>query len=138
MENRTKQTRAKINKIIGKNIRAERTARKLTREELAELVNFTTSHIGLIEQGKRGASHVTLLQLSEIFDVPLSFFFHEQNDSENSSETKHEEEIATKREEIAKLVEYLNETELEYVIDVIKEHYSNTSPVVDRNKPITK
>ena len=65
----------RLDVMIGNNIRVEREARNLTRDELAEMMELTTSHMGLIERGERGATAVTMSKLSKVFDIPIDHLF---------------------------------------------------------------
>ena len=65
----------RLDKIIGGNIMRERKARRITREELAEITDLTTSHLGLIERGERGASTVVIEKLAKIFVISIDSLF---------------------------------------------------------------
>jgi len=67
----SKEMKRDLNAIVGYNIRLEREVRNLTREELAEITDLTTSHLGLIERGHRGATVVTLTKMSKVFQKPI-------------------------------------------------------------------
>ncbi|MCL2217024.1 MAG: helix-turn-helix transcriptional regulator, partial [Defluviitaleaceae bacterium] len=77
MDNSRKKDKIRIDSVIGYNVRAEREMRKITREELAESMDLTVSHMGLIERGERGATAVTLEKLARVFEVPVDNFFAE-------------------------------------------------------------
>ena len=62
--------------IIGQNIRRERKSCGISRLELAELTGLSPGFIDSLEQGKRGASSMTLLQLSLIFDISIDQLFY--------------------------------------------------------------
>ena len=70
----------RIDAIIGNNIRLEREARWLTREELAEMIGITQSSLGLIERGERGATAVNLSKLSVVLDIPVDRLFNSTHD----------------------------------------------------------
>ena len=76
------QEKSRVDQIIGKNIRKVRELRQLTREELAELMGLTTSHVGLIERGERGATAVNLSKLSRVLDVSIEIFFVDHDKDE--------------------------------------------------------
>jgi len=117
------QRKARIDSIIGQNIRNEREMRKMTRDELAEIMELTVSHMGLIERGERGATAVTLEKLARTFCVPVDNFFDE---SEMDSAVLREDGYDSKgvlmplRQKISTLVSRLEEHELEFIIHVIK------------------
>lgn len=58
---------------FGCRIRLLRKKRGMTQEQLASALRISTDHLGKIELGKRGISIDLLLELSEIFKVPLDF-----------------------------------------------------------------
>jgi len=64
-------TKEQFRITIGKNIRRERNARKLSIEELAELLNFTPGFIYLMERGYRGTTSFTLYRLAELFETTV-------------------------------------------------------------------
>jgi len=75
--NTVNEERSKVNldKAIGKRIMAERAACKLSRDDLAELLDFSVPHLAMIERGERGATAMTLKKLSAIFNVPIDSLF---------------------------------------------------------------
>ena len=58
---------------MGKRVRELRIARKLTQEELAEMVGISISFVGHIERAEKMASVETVVRLSDIFDVPVDY-----------------------------------------------------------------
>jgi transcriptional regulator with XRE-family HTH domain len=47
----------------------------LTQAELAEQVNISSTHIGLIERGEKGASYELLEKLAHVFKVQIKDIF---------------------------------------------------------------
>jgi len=129
-----RQEKDRLDVIIGKNIRLEREARKLSRDELSEMMELTSSHMGLIERGERGATAVTLSKLSIAFNIPVDSFFANPNpgglsvkeiSSSSSIEHDNSETYAGTNSEILRrkiysLVTCLEEAELEFVVHSIK------------------
>lgn len=72
-KNRVEKVR--LDKIIGTNIRREREVRKITRDEMAEILDLTTSHLGLIERGERGATPVTIERIVRTFSITIDALF---------------------------------------------------------------
>lgn len=72
-----KDSKLRLDKIIGLNIRRERTLRGVSREELASMLGLTISHLGLIERGERGATSVVIEKLTETFKVSIDNLFKE-------------------------------------------------------------
>jgi transcriptional regulator with XRE-family HTH domain len=54
---------------LGKNIRRERVARKLTQEKLSELSGMDITNLQRIEAGKYNTKILTLIRLKEAMDV---------------------------------------------------------------------
>ena len=67
-------TKQMLRKIIGENIKRERTARNLSVEELAGLMGITPAYVGLIERGERGTTVHNISKLSEIFSLSFEKF----------------------------------------------------------------
>jgi len=109
-----------IDKVIGKNIAKERIARNMSREDLADIMDLTVAHLGLIERGKRGVVAHTFYKLGRVFGVPLETFF------EISSETNFEEhfvgdkQLEDNRKKIMSMLTSLSEAEIEFVVDILK------------------
>ncbi|MCL2365059.1 MAG: helix-turn-helix transcriptional regulator [Defluviitaleaceae bacterium] len=113
-----RQEKINLDEIIGLNIRAERLNREFTRDELAEMLDLTVSHMGLIERGERGATAVTLSKLSRVLDLPIDNFFIPQ-----SKPALREERVDTKaalRKKINSIMLNLDEEKLAFVVHVIQ------------------
>ena len=111
----------RLDQIIGKNIRLEREARRLTRDELAEMMELTSSHMGLIERGERGATAVTLSKLARVFDIPVDHMFVSPKKGGLSvMEDKDSASQAASRKKINSLLTNLNDEEHEFIIHVVK------------------
>ena len=108
-----KQTKAQIDKKIGACIREERTNRGISREDLAKILNLTTSHMGLIERGERGATSLTLVKLSNAFGVPVNRLF------DNSTDVN-EDESNTLREKLYTMTSDLSDGELTVLLHTAK------------------
>ena len=113
-------SKAQLDQIIGKNIRLEREARKLTRDELAEMMELTTSHMGLIERGERGATAVTLSKLSKAFDIPIDHLFSSPQSGGLSIRENDNSGPQSARKKVQSLITCLNETEVNLVVHVVK------------------
>ncbi len=60
---------------IANRIRRLRKKKELTQEQLAEKVHVSTTHIGLVETGKRRASLKTLQRIASALGVKLKDLF---------------------------------------------------------------
>ena len=107
--------KARIDKIVGENIRTERVARQMSREQLSEMLGITVSHMGLMERGERGTTLVTLEKLCDIFNMPKENFFVEPGGSSSSREVDNDKHKAN-QDAICILAKTLNEKEAEIVI----------------------
>ena len=116
---RMRTEKVSLDKIVGDNIRFARTNRRITRDELAEMIDLTVSHLGLIERGERGATLVVLSRVAKIFDLLADDLLRER--SENELKQKREAssmDAARKRVEV--FSSKLNEEELNYVSTMMK------------------
>jgi len=109
-----------IDKIIGRNIVIERKSRNLTRDELAEMMELTTSHMGLIERGERGATAVSLSKLSKILEIPVDHLFSNPKNSGLSIIDTHDATTSASRKKIQSLTICLNQIQLDFISQVIK------------------
>ena len=57
---------------IGQRIKHARIKKDLTQEQLAEMINVSRHHISLIETGAKGISLETLVNISNMLQVPIS------------------------------------------------------------------
>ena len=117
----TRKNKDRLDKTIGQNIRGEREMRKMSREELAEMLDLTVSHMGLIERGERGATAVTLEKLARVFSIQIDTLFTEpERESLSLRENEESDALASNCRKITSLITRLNRPETEYVIHMIK------------------
>jgi len=116
---KVRNAKIQLDKIVGMNIRKERELRKLTREELAEVLGRKATYIGLIERGVRGATPTTLRELAKFFDVPIDSFFDEYDPIKLAYE-KSEGKPGGYRMNITTLVTHLTEPELTLLAQTVK------------------
>jgi len=114
---RTRNDKVRLDKIVGRNIRREREFRKITRDELAEILDITSSHLGLIERGERGATPVTLEKVIKALNVSLDSLFAEHSKAMSAREKR---EAGAYRKKANTLISYLTEPELKVLTDSIK------------------
>jgi len=110
----------RLDVVIGKNIRLERELRRLSRDELAEMMDLTTSHMGLIERGERGATAVTLSKISKAFDIPIDSLFASTHRGGLSVRESDNTPAQASRKKIQSLITCLGEAELDFVAHTIK------------------
>ena len=58
-------------RVIGRNIRAARKAKKMTQEAVAESIDMSPQHFGKVERGDRKINLHRLGQLSMLLEVPI-------------------------------------------------------------------
>lgn len=68
----------KFNSEIGNRIHKLREEKGYTKEELAEIVGISVSHIYQIENSKRGFTTWILHHLSQVFDVSTDYLIYGQ------------------------------------------------------------
>jgi len=116
---RMKKDKIRLDKVIGANIKRERIARKMSRDELTKILELTVSHLGLIERGERGATSVILEKLSNIFDTPIDHFFTEHTLPFQNRTSKREKNTGPYRLKVNTLIASLKESELEALTHTI-------------------
>ena len=127
----TRKNKDRLDRIIGQNIRTERELRKMTRDELAETLDLTVSHMGLIERGERGATAVTLEKLAYVFGIPVDTLFAEPDKKALALREGRDSNVSSNRRKIASLITRLNEPETDFLIHVIKgliNHHPTRNP----------
>ena len=64
-------------KLIGRRIKIAREAKKLTQEQLAEMVNLSPMHVSVLERGQKPPKLETLVKLANILDVSGDFLLQD-------------------------------------------------------------
>ena len=57
--------------LIGLNVRVERTIKRLTQEQLAELIDVHEKYIGKIESGKQNVTIKTLNKIANALNISI-------------------------------------------------------------------
>ena len=104
----------RIDSLVGNNLRTERTMRKMSREELADMMGLTISHLGLIERGERGATAVNLERFSRVFNISVDNFFRE-----SQTKTAPDGKMSKTRLNISELIMRLDEHELDFILNML-------------------
>jgi len=71
---------------IGKTIKLIRTLKGLKQKELSEKINVSHNYLSAVENEKKEPSLIFLNRLSEVLNVPMSFFFIENVDWSSMTE----------------------------------------------------
>ena len=114
---RNKHDKQRIDKIVGNNIRRQREFRRMSRDELAEVLDLTVSHLGLIERGERGATSVTLEKLVKIFNVTIDSLYAIPT---RSGTREKRDERTPSRMKVDALISYLTDQELDALTYSVK------------------
>lgn len=61
--------------LLGANIKNFRKQKKLSQNQLAEILDFSREHIACIETGKEFISLRKLFQLADVLEMPVKDFF---------------------------------------------------------------
>lgn len=95
----------------GNRIRLLREAKKLSREQLAELVEISPKFLYEIETGKKGFSAYTLYKIADILGVSADYVLTGKNDSKDIGELEYliGRFTPVKRNRIEKLLEVVYE-----------------------------
>jgi transcriptional regulator with XRE-family HTH domain len=106
-----------LNTTVGANIRNERQAQNITREELAEIMKLSTAHIGMIERGERGVTANNLVKLAKVLGVPIGRFTHSQENRQipYNEEYSYNEESESK-ERLLQMIPFMSSSEVDYLI----------------------
>ena len=64
-------------KPIGRRIKLAREAKKLTQEQLAEMVDLSPMHVSVLERGQKPPKLETLIKLANILDVSGDFLLQD-------------------------------------------------------------
>ena len=105
----TRQLRDKV----GKRIKEEREARNMSVEELANLLNISTSYLNLIERGERGTVQMRLYRLSQIFGLPIDALFDGKKKTGITA-------VESRRNKLVSITNDMSEKELECLISAAK------------------
>ena len=115
---------------IGANIRRERLLRRISMEELSEVLQLSTAFIGLIERGQRGAKLANLMKIAEVFGITVNDLIYnrepeilEVREEWEGHEKPVEQESFLKQQKknaIMSLIYDFNVEEMEFIIETIK------------------
>ena len=73
-----------IKKIFGENVRHYRKLKNLTQEKLAEMLDVSPKHLGVIERGEAFVSAELLEKLSSFLEIPVSTLFYSETENSGS------------------------------------------------------
>jgi len=119
VSNRASETKKRLDKIIGKNIRREREVRRFRRDEFAKILDLTPSHLGLIERGVRGATPATLEKVVQSLNVSIDGLFSETGRAKSARE-RHNANSGAYFQKVSTLMNLLAEHELQLIAHTIE------------------
>lgn len=127
---RSKRSNAQLAQEIGKTIRDQRKSAGLTQAALAEAVGLEAETISRMENGVRLPSIEKLVEIANVFDVPVAVFF------ENTAISKKQQETQLIAEKISLVLEKLPEAGKSFVLEMAQNyaHYHVSKPKTARKK----
>lgn len=118
-----------IMSLFGKRLRFLRKRSNLTQDQLAKILNVSTSSIGMYERGEREPSFKVLIDIAKYFSVSIDYLLGNNHDENSTiqnplqSLSDKEEYILHLQQDYPELFEFLRiatETELKKLIKIIK------------------
>lgn len=73
---------------LGKRIREERKKSNLTQEQLAELINVSTTYVGFIERGERSITLDKLVSIATALGISVDYLLRDSVTSDASAQEK--------------------------------------------------
>jgi transcriptional regulator with XRE-family HTH domain len=68
-----------MRKLVGDNVRHQRTALNMTQEQLAERSGFSQQYLSDLERGRRNPTVVTLYELAQALETtPIALISHQE------------------------------------------------------------
>lgn len=98
---------------LGSRVKRKRLELNLTQERLAELADISAVYVGQIERGERHITIDVLVKLSEILKISVEELLKDST----------KENVASRMKEISNLLNELNSSEIDRLINVIKAMY---------------
>jgi transcriptional regulator with XRE-family HTH domain len=127
---RTKRKNPELAVEIGKIIRKQRKAAGITQAMLAEAIGLESETVSRMENGIRLPSIEKLVEMADLFQVPVAVFF------ENVATSKKQQNTQLLAEKISVALEKLPESGKSFVLDVAQNYarYHVTRPKAARKK----
>lgn len=102
-------------KLLGSRIRAARTHRNLSQEDLAELADIHFSYVGQVERGEKSPSVPVLTRISHSLQIPLSSLL-DNLEARESRTTYNPKPIRPRLRKLFKLVQKLDDESLKLML----------------------
>lgn len=113
---RTKQKNQDLAKQIGEKIRANRKMNGMTQGALAEMVGLEIETVSRMETGKRLPTIEKLLEISDVFRIPIANFF------ENIQTTQRQSASDLYPQKIAAALQNIPESGQAFVLEVAQSY----------------
>ena len=72
--------------MIGKRIKEARNNKNLTQAQLAELIDVSTSYLGMMERALGHVSLENIIKISNVLEMPIAFFVQDSIAQPNESD----------------------------------------------------
>lgn len=79
--------------MLGNKIKKLREDKRMTQQELADLVGLSQSTIGMLESGRQGASRKTLVKLADFFGVTVDYLLSDDEEMDKIAEYESQNKI---------------------------------------------
>ena len=108
--------------VIGGNIRFNRKLRKFSIDNLSNYLELSSSYVGLLERGERCPSLKTLLKICELFGITLGELIASPQGGGRKAVVAEDKKssVNNKQKSVVSLLHKLTESELDFVITVLK------------------
>lgn len=73
---------------LGKRIREERKKLNFTQEQLAELINVSTTYVGFIERGERSLTLDKLIKIANTLGISVDYLLQDSVTDDSSAQEK--------------------------------------------------
>ena len=95
---------------LGEKIKLLRKGKKISQEELANMLKINRNYLSRIETGKSEPTSSVLKNIAKIFNIDLNFLLDiNNNDIENTDKIKY----------IVENCKYLNDSDLDFIVRII-------------------
>lgn len=95
---------------LGKRIREERKKSNLTQEQLAELINVSTTYVGFIERGERSITLDKLVNIATALGISVDYLLRDSVTVNSSAQEKL----------LLKLFSSANSQQKDFILEMIK------------------
>ena len=117
-------SKKEIDRLVGAGIKKEREARLLSRDDLAQMLGLTSSHLGLLERGERGTTARNLYALSYYLQAPVDIFFNNKKARKSAGPASNKAAIdESNRRRINTLIKLIEGDGLAHVMYVVDSIY---------------